>query len=276
MLGLGLVRELERRGLPYEAPDLDRLDLLHGDPGPLIAGLRPAALVNPSAFTDVGGAERPANRKAVDRLNRDAPGEMARACARLGIPMLHVSTDFVFDGKRSAPYREHDRVNPLQAYGRSKLQGERAVLEAHPQALVVRTSTLFGPGRPLDRPHYVDAILRQARARSKLSVVRLPVSSPTYAPDLAQGMLELLLAEASGLVHFANHGACSRLELARESVRIAGLADAVAIEECPAPVEELARPDYSVLDTTRFTELTGHAPRPWQDALREYIATLGA
>lgn len=271
MLGLSLIGELERRGLGHEAPDLDRLDLLACDPGPFVTELQPSAVVNASAFTDVGRAERPENRSEVDRLNQHAPEDLARACARLGIPLVHVSTDFVFDGTGSEPYREDDEVNPLQVYGRSKLEGERAVFAACPYALVLRTSTLFGPGRPADRPHYVDAILNQARKGADLQVVPLPISSPTYVPDLARGMIDLLGNNAAGIVHLVNSGSCSRLELAREAIRIAGLADEVMVRERPAPPNDLARPAYSVLDTSRFAALTGYSPRPWQDALREYI-----
>ncbi len=142
MLGLSLVDDLERRGLTHEEPDLDRLDLVAGDPGPFVADLKPSAVVNASAFTDVGLAERPENRFAVDRLNRAAPAELARTCAGLGIPLVHVSTDFVFDGASAAPYREEDEVNPVQVYGLSKLEGERAVFTACPDALVMRTSML--------------------------------------------------------------------------------------------------------------------------------------
>jgi len=271
MLGLSLIGDLERRGLTHEAPDLDRLDLLAVDAGPFVTDLRPSAVVNASAFTDVGPAERPENRLAVDRLNRDAPEELARACAGLGIPLVHVSTDFVFDGTSSEPYREEEEAMPVQVYGQSKLEGERAVFAACPHALVVRTSTLFGPGRPRDRPHYVDAILNQARKGAELQVVRLPISSPTYTSDLARGMIDLLLKEAAGIVHLVNRGSCSRLDLARETVRIAGLGSSVKVNERPAPADDLARPAYSVLDTSRFAGLTGQPPRPWQDALREYI-----
>jgi len=206
-------------------------------------------------------------------LNRDAPRELARACRRLGLPFIHVSTDYVFDGESTRPYREDDAAAPLQVYGESKLEGEHAVVRAHRQALVVRTSTLYGPG-PRERPHYVDAILRQAREKRRIEVVRLPVSSPTHAPDLAWGIVELLVREASGLVHVVNEGGCSRLELATETVRMAGLSDAVEVRERPEPAGGLLRPAYSVLDTSRFHELTGRSMHPWQEALQTYIQDL--
>jgi dTDP-4-dehydrorhamnose reductase len=273
MLGQALIAELLRRRRAHVAPDLDRLDLLAGDPGESVAALRPAAVINASGFTDVAQAEREENRVAVERLNHEAPGELARACRRLGIPLVHVSTDFVFDGTATRPYREQDSVAPLQCYGSSKLRGERAVLETFPRALVVRTSTLFGPGRPAQRPHYVDAILRQARQNAELRVVRLPISSPTYSLDLARGMVDLLECGASGLVHLVNRGACSRLELAAETVRQAGLGERVRLDERAEPRGGLARPAYSALDTSRFAAVAGYRPPAWQEALGRYLAS---
>ena len=273
LLGRCVAGDLERRGLRHESPGRDQLDLAGADIADAVRALEPPAVINAAAYTDVTAAERPEHRDEVYRLNRDAPGELARACRRLGAPLIHVSTDYVFDGAKREPYRERDEVRPLQVYGASKLEGERAVLEAHPDALVVRTSTLFGP-REGSRLHYVDAVLGQAKAGAELRVVRLPVSSPTYAPDLACGLIELLLAGASGLVHLTNDGACSRLELARETVELAGLGDAVEVHERPRPSGELLRPDYSVLDNSWFTELTGGRPRTWRAALREYVTNL--
>jgi len=272
MLGGSVVLDLERRGWPRIAPVRDQLDLMGNALDATIAGFEPGAVINAAAFTDVQAAEREDQRAEVYRLNRDAPGRLAGVCRRLGIPFLHVSTDFVFDGAKTEPYREDDPVRPIQEYGRSKLEGERNVLDADPDALVVRTSTLYGPGR-VGRPHYVDAILRQALRGAELRVVRLPVSSPTYVPDLARGMIELLVCGAAGRVHFVNRGACSRLDLARETVRLAGLAASVEVTERAAPQGDLKRPPYSVLDTSRFAELTGFPPRPWQKALAEYVKT---
>ncbi len=185
------------------------------------------------------------------------------------MPLIHVSTDFVFDGKLGRPYIETDPTGPVQVYGESKLLGEQAVVAAYPEALVARTSTLYGHGRK--QPHYVDAILAQARSKDVLEVVRLPVSSPTFATDLARGLVALWRVAASGLVHVVNDGACSRLELARESVRLAGLAGRVEVRERAEPPGGVRRPAYSVLDTSRFAELTGGKLRRWDAALDEYV-----
>ena len=270
-LGRALEQGLRVRGRAVLAPVRSELDLQRIEDIPeRISSMQPSAVINAAAFTDVAGAELDRRHDEVLRLNCDAPKCLAETARGLGVPFVHVSTDYVFDGTRERPYLESDPTAPLQVYGESKLMGEQAVLQAYPQACVARTSTLYGHGRAR-RPHYIDAILAQARQRDALDVVRLPISSPTYATDLAAGLLELLRVGADGVVHVANAGACSRLELARESVRLAGLDDRVEVRERPAPPDDLRRPAYSVLDTSRFAVLTGSPLRSWNAALRDYI-----
>lgn len=271
LLGRALAGALARRDRPFDAPDEGRLDLtLSGAVESFLSGREYAAVINAAAYTDVTHAEQADQHDAVMRLNRDAPRELARACARSGLPLAHVSTDYVFDGSKGEPYREEDAVAPLQFYGLSKLEGEQAVLDAHPAAVVVRTSTLFGPGRR-SRPHYVDAVLGQARVKDRLELVRLPVSSPSYAPDLAESMLRLLDVEAAGVVHVVNCGSCTRIELAQEAMRLAGPRyEAEVVERLDSPGGP-GRPDYSVLDVARYTGLTGSPPRTWQAALADYL-----
>lgn len=270
-LGTALVHELALRSRPVVAPSRAEVDLLRADLETVIDASSPAAVINAAAYNDVDGAEVESNRVEAYGLNRDVPGDLARVCADRETPLVHVSTDYVFDGRKREPYREDDPVGPLQHYGRTKLEGERAVIAAHPGALVVRTSTVFGPDRR-GGSNYVDAVLTRARAGGELAVVRLPVSSPTYAPDLSRALLALLEAGATGLVHVANAGGCSRLELATETVRLAGLAGKSSLRERTAPATGAARPSYSVLDTSRYVATTGGSMRAWQDALREYLA----
>lgn len=275
LLGRALVRLLQQTDTPHRAPPRAELDLrnLEGLETALVVG-QPAAVINAAAYSDVARAERADQQEAVWSLNLEAPRELARICARREISLIHLSTDYVFDGRLRRPYLETDAVAPLQAYGRSKLEGEHAVAQAHPGALVVRVSTLFGPsGR--NRPHYVDAILRQAARQERIEVVGPPVASPTYTPDLARALLELQRIGARGLVHFTNSGACSRLELARETIRAAGLAGRVTVVERPAPQPSLARPEYAVLDGSRYRAWTGREPRSWQAALAAYVRNRG-
>jgi len=271
LLGHALHRRLLADDLPHAAPTRDQLDLTQTDRlGSRLAQLRPAAVINAAAYTDVAHSEQPEERERVYLLNRDGPAALARACNVAGLPLIHVSTDYVFDGRATEAYREIDQPAPLQVYGRSKLEGEQAVRAEHPDALIARVSTLFGPGRRA-RPHYVDAVLRQAERTTRLEVVRLPVSSPSYTPDLAQALLRLLERRARGLVHVVNDGRCSRLELAREAVRLVDPDERVEVVERAAPANGLERPGFSVLDTTRLAELIGGRLRSWSDALRHYV-----
>ena len=271
-LGTALVRRLSASGEQLLAPARSELDLLAG--GLAAAAASASAVINACAYNDVDGAELESNQTRAFGLNRDAPAELARACALNRIPFVHVSTDYVFDGRGRAPYDEDDPTGPLQAYGRGKLAGEQAVLEAYPRAVVVRTSTLYGADRRKGS-NFVAAILRNAREKGALDVVEPPVSSPTYADDLAAGILALLEAGAKGVVHVANNGGCSRLELATEIVRLAGLADTVELRTRVAPTAGARRPAYSVLDTSYFTRLTGQLMRPWQQALADYVVREG-
>jgi dTDP-4-dehydrorhamnose reductase len=198
LLGEALQVELTERGRKFHSPWSDEFDL-RSDRSieSWFDTEQVSAVINAAAYTDVTRAELPSESEAVFRLNRDAPAALARVCRIHGIATVFISTDFVFDGTTRRPYGERHPTAPLQVYGRSKLEGERAVLEAHPDALIVRTSTLYGPGRR-GRPHYVDAILGQAANRDRIEVVRSPVSSPTYTPDLARALIDLLEVGASG------------------------------------------------------------------------------
>jgi dTDP-4-dehydrorhamnose reductase len=272
MLGQALCRRLDELQRDYQAPSHDRFDVASADCDETFVRLRATAVINASAHTDVAAAETPTGQPLAYRLNRDAPERLALACARLALPLIHVSTDYVFDGTRTTPYTEEDPTAPLQVYGASKLAGEQRVLAACPRAVVARTSTLYGPGRR-GRPHYIDAVLEQARTHGALQLVRPPVSSPTYAPDLAAALIELLDVGATGVVHTTNEGQCSRFEFAAAAVRFAGWSGRVELQERPVDPSGLSRPEYSVLCGERYRKLTGNSTRPWGTALQEYVET---
>jgi len=271
LLGQACAAYLAEVGVLVGVPAREEVDLSRPEQAEAaIAALRPRLVINTAAFADVTRAEQPENHEQVFTVNRDGAAAVARACARLECGLIHVSTDYVFDGRSTTAYREDDDVNPLQIYGESKLAGEREVAAAWPSALIARTSTLFGPGHSL-RVHYVDAILTQAARFAELLVVETPVSSPCYTPDLARALLTLAEREARGVVHVANGGECSRLELARAVVELAGLAGQVEVRTRPEEHSALRRPGYSALDGTRHALLTGHPLRHWKEALAEYI-----
>jgi dTDP-4-dehydrorhamnose reductase len=271
-LGSALVARLAERGRACEARD-SRLDV--SDAAALratLGALRPPVVLNAAAYTDVDGCERdPARAKAV---NAEAPAALASLCRELGSVLLHVSTDYVFDGRASRPLGEGAEVAPLSEYGRSKLLGERAVLAASPAFVVVRTSWVFGRGRNFIASVCARAAqVRSDPAKGPLRVVDDQLGSPTYAEDLAGGLIELVERGAAGLYHLANRGAASRYALARFALDAAGFADLeiqpVKTVDFPLPAP---RPLYTVLDCARAARL-GAELRPWQEAVRAYLAS---
>ena len=281
LLGRAVAAELTRRHRPFEAPGRLSFDLIDaGGIASHVDAFAPAAVINLSGFTDVAAAERPENLAAATALNAGVPEVLARVCSRRAIPFVHVSTDYVFDGAKTTPYLEDDPVRPIQVYGATKLEGEKRATAADPRVLIARVSTLYGPDRP-QRPAYVDAILAQAQKAAAtgggaLTVVERPVSSPTYAPDVAPALIDLLDRKATGIVHVVNDGAASRLELARAVVATAGFADRVTVNTRPEPPNALSRPSYSVLDTGKLQSLIGRRLPRWEDGLAKYLETSGA
>jgi len=224
---------------------------------------RPDAVVNCAAYTNVDGAEE--EREAAFRLNGEAPGIVSGAAASVGAKVVHLSSDYVFDGRKGEPYVESDAPAPLSAYGASKLAGEAPTAAANPRHFVVRSAWLFGLGGR----NFVDTMLRLARERGEVRVVDDQVGSPTFCGDLAAALVELVAGEAYGVHHIAGGGACSWAELAAEALRRAG-ADCrvvpVTTAEFPRPA---ARPACSALRSER-----ADAPRlrPWQEGLGAYLA----
>jgi len=229
--------------------------------------LRPDVVINCAAYTDVDGCE--IDRDRARRVNAEGAGNVAIAAAATGSRVVHVSTDFVFDGRRGVPYTEDDPPAPLSEYGRTKLDGERRVAAATSEHLIVRTSWLYGRGRG----NFVDSIRTRAANGGTLRVVNDQFGSPTYAVDLARALLLLIGRNARGLVHFANAGVCSRYDLAREILAAGGSGTgelkAITTEEAGRIA---VRPGYSALDTSLYSRLAGQSPRAWQEALRDYLA----
>lgn len=235
----------------------------------------PDVVVNAAAFTHVDRCEREPDQAR--RGNATIPALLAEICREAGIQLVHVSTDYVFSGEGERPYREEDPPAPRSVYGRTKLEGERRVLEASGAFLVVRTSWVFGDGR-----NFIAAVLSQAaerragRASGPLSVVDDQRGRPTYAVDLAQAIRELVERGAHGLYHVANRGIATWWDLARLSLDEAGFAD---LEIVRARSEDLKvdapRPAWSVLDCSK-AEALGVRTRSWREAVRAYLASEGS
>ena len=265
-LGRALERAAERHGHDLVGVDLPELDITdRGAVLDLVARVRPEALVNCAAFTAVDAAET--EEAAAFAVNAVGVGHLAEAANTVGATLVQVSTDYVFDGGSARAYREDDPTNPLGAYGRTKLAGEREAAKAH-RRLIARTAWLFGEGN-----NFVEAVRRQlAAGKRELRVVDDQAGCPTYAADLAVALLGLLERSAAGCVHAVNAGATTWFGFAREIVAQLG-ADAAVVPistaEMPRPAP---RPRSAILDTTRLIALLGSPLPPWQDALGRYLS----
>jgi dTDP-4-dehydrorhamnose reductase len=213
--GGGTVVTVGRPGFDLTEPDAAQW---------LLDQLRPAAVINAAAYTAVDAAE--SEPDPAFALNRDGPARLAAACARCAVPLIHVSTDAVFDGAKPTPYIEADRPAPLGVYGASKLAGEQAVLEALPSALVVRTSWVFGP----TGNHFIAKLLGWASRQAALTIAGDQRGRPTYAPDLAVALLALARRMAAGgpnapqgLLHLAGASVLTRAEQARAILRASAM-----------------------------------------------------
>ncbi len=230
-----------------------------------LTALKPSVVINAAAYTNVDGCE--SDEAQALAVNATGVENLAAACVAVDATLVHIGTDFVFDGTSTRPYRPDDAVNPLSAYGRTKLAGEQALLASGCRYLLVRTSWLFG----LLGKNFVEAILARAESGSPLTVVTDQVGCPTLACDLAEAIAALLDAGATGTVHFCNAESCTWHGFATEIVRLGGFDVAVAAMTSDALDRPAVRPAYSVLDTTSFTKWTGTTPRPWRDALADYM-----
>jgi dTDP-4-dehydrorhamnose reductase len=222
-------------------------------------------VINAAAYTDVDGCESDAG--LAHAVNAEGPRNLAAACRDVGAKLVHFSTDFVFDGTLVRPYRVDDPTSPLSVYGASKLGGEVAIRESGCAHLIIRTSWLFGP----HGSNFVEAILARAAAGQPLSVVTDQIGCPTLASDLADAVLRLLDAGASGTVHFCNAEPCAWHEFAVRILAEAGYDLPVARTTSDALNRPARRPAYSVLDTASYTEATGQLPTAWRDALTRYF-----
>jgi dTDP-4-dehydrorhamnose reductase len=235
-----------------------------------IEAARPDVVLNAAAFTDVDACE--SRQKLAMRVNAHGPQNIASVCKRLLIPMMHFSTDYVFDGEKPDPYTEEDEPRPLSVYGRSKLEGERRVAQTLERYWIVRVCGVFGPYRK----NFVSLIVELGRKGGPLRIVRDQRLAPTYTFDAAIGIEQILLRGGPGIYHLTNQGFTSRVDFTRGILRQAGFAN---VEVIPISAEETKRPaprpKNSQLENARLKR-EGISPLPpWPDAVRRYLAQIG-
>ena len=268
LLGQALVHVLSARG--WQVETLGRQDGNVLDFDFLQSRLHAAqadVVFNAVGYTAVDAAEDDA--EAARELNRALPDALAHILHSLGHGhLLHYSTDFVFSGHGETPLTESDEVHPQSVYGRTKLEGEQAVLRSLPErSCVLRTAWLFGPGRK----NFVDTIVAACVKRDAINVVYDQVGSPTYSMDLAQWSAALAEKQATGLWHAVNSGQASWCELACESIALAAASCRVVPIDSGQWPQKARRPAFSVLDNNKLSAFLGKKPRPWPQALRDYI-----
>ena len=231
------------------------------------------ALINCAALTNVDYCETHAEEAFA--VNARAVRQIAEICTRKAARCIHISTDYVFDGTKGEPYTETDTPNPLSVYGNSKRAGEIELLTASPDHLAARVSWVFGP----DRPSFIDQILRRAQETDQLRAIGDKWSTPSYALDLVEWLRPLLRDRSvGGVIHLTQSGSCTWQEYGQHALDCAEQAGlplkgrTVAFQSLASLEAFVAkRPISTVLSTRRFTELTGITPRPWQEAVADYI-----
>lgn len=274
-LGREAVLTLQADGVRCVALGRDEVDFSRpGSVAGAIADYAADWVINCAAYTGVDSAE--SDREQAFTVNRDAARAVAEGVRRSGGRLLHVSTDFVFDGEKSRPYKEDDATAPLGIYGRSKLEGEQAVREVIPDAVILRTAWVYGVhGR-----NFVKTILRLATEREELRVVDDQIGTPSWTADIVKAMRRLMAVEAVGTYHFTNEGTASWYDFAREIVEFARQAGfpVVAGRIVPIPTEEFPtparRPAYSVLSKVRIRAALDYQIPHWRSSLHAMLKQL--
>jgi dTDP-4-dehydrorhamnose reductase len=276
-LGRETVLALETDGEPFVA--IGRNDLDFSRPHQVASAIADYGadwVINCAAYTGVDQAEQ--EQELAFAINRDAARAVAEGVRLSGGRLLHVSTDFVFGGEKARPYKESDRPNPLGIYGRSKLEGEQAVRQVFPEALILRTAWVYGA----HGNNFVKTILRLAEQRRELRVVDDQVGTPSWTGDIVKAMRTLVRSNAAGIFHFTNEGIASWYDFAIETIaaaRRSGLAVAAEVIH-PIPTEAFPlparRPAYSVMSKVKIREALGYPIPHWRESLRGMLKQLAS
>ena len=270
LLGVPLTKAFEAAG--FETEPVGRADFDICDSEAMSSFLdeyQPDWLVNAVAYTAVDKAEEEPAEAA--RLNKSLPAMLGRLCASRGVGLFHYSTDFVFDGRKTTPYTEEDPTGPTGVYGQTKLDGEKALASlGYERMIVARVAWLFGPGKK----NFVTTMLGLAKDRETLNVVADQIGCPTSTLDLAEWSADVAVTAANGIIHAVGGGQASWCELAAAAVATANLPCRVLPIPSQAYPQKAKRPSYSVLDTGKLARAIGRSPRPWREAVRDYVAML--
>ncbi|MDP8219609.1 MAG: dTDP-4-dehydrorhamnose reductase [Candidatus Theseobacter exili] len=270
MLGKELAIALESCFKVY-LTDVDQLDITDlADVLSYIEDLRPEIIINLAAYTDVDECED--NLELTFLVNSKGPENLAEAAVKNDAYLVHISTDYVFDGKKKEPYSEDDIPSPISVYGESKRRAEATISKVFNKAgsekfLIARSSWLFGPGGK----NFITSIINKSNKEKKLSIVDDQIGKPTYTVDLSNALKALIIKEVTGIINVSNSGKASWYTLSKEVMRMLG----IDIEICPLKTSDsnrkARRPLNSVLDDKLFFQIMGYRLRTWQEALTEYL-----
>jgi len=264
----GLYPEME-----FSFTDVAELDITNpGKVAEFLSLFKPDFLVNCAAYTNVDKAET--DMVTATLLNATAVGILAEQSATVGCKMIHVSTDYVFDGNGPKPYREDDRVDPQSAYGKTKLEGELLCLKFNPESLIIRTSWLYSAFGN----NFVKTMVRLGNERSELGVIADQIGTPTNAANLAQAILTIISSVekgektfVAGIYHYSNEGVASWYDFTKAIFDITGIncfVKPIATEDYPSPVQ---RPPYSVMNKSKIKLIFGLQIPHWRDSLIQYF-----
>ena len=268
-LGHDVVKELERRGIEAIGVDIDEMDITDADSvNRVIRQTAPDAVIHCAAYTAVDAAEE--NEELCRKVNAEGPRNIARVCKDLDIKMVQISTDYVFDGQGERPWEPDDACRPKSVYGRTKYEGELAVMEQLEKYFIVRIAWVFG----INGKNFVKTMLNLAKNHDTIRVVNDQFGSPTYTYDLAKLLVDMVLTEKYGIYHATNEGICSWYEYACAIFEEAG----VNVIVVPVTTQEYGakanRPANSRMSKEKLTENGFDRLPDWRDALRRYIKEL--
>lgn len=265
-LGYDVVRELEKRGHTAIGVDIEEMDITDaGSVERVILAEKPDAVVHCAAYTAVDAAED--NVEICRKVNVEGTKNIVEACKKADAKMIYISTDYVFDGTGTRPWKPDDRRSPLNVYGQSKYEGELLVEENLEKYFIVRTAWVFG----VNGKNFIRTMLKLGETHKELSVVDDQTGSPTYTPDLAVLLVDMAESDKYGSYHATNEGLCTWYEFAGEIFREAGMdvrLHPVTSEEFQA---KAARPGNSRMDKSKLEENGFHRLPTWQDAMRRYM-----
>jgi len=267
MLGADVAAECRERGVNFEVFDLPEFDIT--DERRLLSVVHQArTIINCAAYTDVEKAETETDMAF--RINAEAVGRLAASARKTGAWVLHISTDFVFDGTSDKPYIEKDATHPINAYGRTKLVGERLLVESRCRHCIIRLEWTYG----LHGNNFVKKILQKARTQNELRVVDDQIGSPTATTEAAKVVCDLMQKKPTGIYHFASQGYVSRFGVAEFITRTLGLEAKLSRRKTSDYPSAVARPLNSKFDCSKIRPLLHGPIKPWQIPLEEFLRRL--